>query len=377
MKKIENLIKTIQNHIEQKSFSKEIRQQILKESNDIVEEIYQNLFTKKEILLNDLNFLNLNEYKIFDLDGNFVNDYSRDFYHFKCFLNALLYDYELKVFIENYKNSKLIDSTLLKCYEAIIRLFNCYFYFWSCERHYVHRSEIEKILTLLENYEVLLIKEFDVKFTVNKKTRYNLEDKPDEYLISFDELQIAIHMSGDIAGHIYTGLYDHTPIFEFLKSIKKELNIGLTQFIQELFWRPSKDKSDTSLFSELSHSDLLDLIVRKLRNLNLKNIHNFRDEASTDLILNEKGYKIGIQVEVNNDIKETTKKHTFTKSIKSQIQDARRIPGLDKYIILLCIDLNIKSYNTKLRITFSQLEQMNDNFFTYITPENLVEFFSD
>jgi len=41
MKKIENLIKTIQNHIEKKSFSKEIRQQILKESNDIVEEIYQ------------------------------------------------------------------------------------------------------------------------------------------------------------------------------------------------------------------------------------------------------------------------------------------------------------------------------------------------
>lgn len=61
------------------------------------------------------------------------------------------------------------------------------------------------------------------------------------------------------------------------------------------------------MFSELSHSDLLDLIVRKLRNLNLKNIHNFRDEASIDLILNEKGYKIGIQVEVNNDIKETTK----------------------------------------------------------------------
>ncbi|MFW9878095.1 MAG: hypothetical protein ACFFG0_33865 [Candidatus Thorarchaeota archaeon] len=377
MKKIENLIKTIQNHIEQKSFSKEIRQQILKESNDIVEEIYQNLFTRKEILLNDLNFLNLYENKMFDFDGNFVNDYSRDFYNFKCFLEALLYDYELKVFIENHKNSKLVDSTLLKCYEAIVRLFNCYLYFWSCETHYVHRSEIEKILKLLKNYEILLIQELDVKFTVNEESRYNIEGKPDKYIISFDELQIVIYMSGDKAGFIYTGLYDHTPIFEFIKSIRKELNIGLNQFIQELFWRPSMDKSDTSLFSELSHSDLLDLIVNKLRYLNLKNIHNYRDEASTDLILNEKGYKIGIQVEVNNDIKETTKKHTFTKLIKSQIQDARRIPGLDKYIILLCIDLNIKNYDTKLRMTYSQLEQMNDDFFTYITPENLIEFFSD
>ena len=377
MEKMKNLIKKIQNFIEQKTFTKEIRQQILKESNDIVEEIYQNLFTRKEILLNDLNFLNLYENKMFDLDGNFVNDYSRDFFHFKCFLEALLYDYELKVFIENHKNSKLVDSTLLKCYEAIVRLFNCYFYFWSCERHYVHRSEVEKILTLLENYEILLIKELDVKFTVNKISRYNMEGKPDEYIICFDELQIIIHMIGDIAGHIYTGLYDHTPIFEFIQSIKKELNIGLIQFIQELFWRPSKDKSDTSLFSELSHSDLLDLTVKKLRNLNLKNIHNFRDEASIDLILDEKGYKIGIQVEVNNDIKETTKKNTFTKLIKSQIQDARRIPGLDKYIILFCIDLNIKSYDTKLRMIFSQLEQMNDDFFTYITSENLIEFFSD
>ena len=314
---------------------------------------------------------------MFDLDGNFVNDYSRDYYHFKCFLNALLNDYELKIFIDNHKNSKLVDSTLLKCYEAIVRLFNCYFYFWSCNRHYVHRSEIEKIITLLENYEVVLIKEFDSKFTVNKKTRYNLEDEPDEYIISFDELQITIYMSGDIVGYIYTGLYDHTPIFDFLTSIKKGLIIGFPQDIQELFWRPSEDKSDTSLFSEFSHSDLLDLIVKKLRNLNLKNIHNFRDEASIDIILNEKGYKIGIQVEVNNDIKDTTKKHTFTKLIKSQIQDARRIPGLDKYIILFYIDLNIKSYDTKLRMIFSQLEQMNDDFFTYITPGNLVEFFSN
>jgi len=137
-----------------------------------------------------LNYI-LENKKEMILDGEFIDDFSRHLYNFECFLKTMVNDYRLKTFIENY----IEFNPTLKCYEAIGKLFNFYLYLYSCEKHYVHRSEIEKILKLLENYEILLIEKFDVIFRVERKSKYNIEGKTTEYLINLNELQISIHMS--------------------------------------------------------------------------------------------------------------------------------------------------------------------------------------
>lgn len=376
MEKIIELIDKIQGHLKQNEFNAKLRQETLESMRKLVKKTFPHVYTKKGVLLNDLDALNQNLNKVINEEGTFVNNYSSDFSHFKWFLEALQMDYELKRFINIHKNSRDIDSTQLKCYELIARLYTHSFYYWSCKGHYVHRSEIEKIATFLESKTNLLIEKFDIGYDVERQTKYNLENRPDSYHFRFNELIVSVFMSGDGVNHMSLNPMDHTPVFSFLRSIKKEIGFGLDKLIHKLFWRASVDKNKTALFSDLSHDDLIEFLKSKYCQKDLRSIHNFRDESSTDLILNEMGYKIGIQIECNADIKNATKSHTFTKAIKAQIQDARRIPHLDKYVILFCIDLTKGNYDSRLNMTKAQLEQMNDDFFVYYPPENLVELFS-
>lgn len=222
MEKIQNLIKIIQNNRQQNTGTNEIINQVFNETKNFIEEIFPKVFTKREILLEDLNYILKKKEKMI-LNGEFIDDFSRHLYHFECLLIAILHDYKLKIFIEEKKNPYKVEPILLKCYEAIGKLFNFYLYFWSCEKHYVHRSEIEKILILLKNHKNLLIEKFDVNLIVERISKYNIEKKPDEYVINLDELQIRIYMSGDCVGFIFMDLFDHSPIFSFLDSIKQKL----------------------------------------------------------------------------------------------------------------------------------------------------------
>ena len=261
MEKIQNLIKRIEGYRHQKRGTNELIHELFNEINDLLQEIYPYVYTKKEFLLKDLNYIFKNKHKMI-LEGRFINDFSRDLLHFEDFLKALLYDYKLKIFIEENKNSNRIEPILLKCYEAIGKLFNFYLYFWSSEIHYIHRSDIEKILKIVERREDLLNEKFDVNLNLEQtKSRLYLGSGPNEYTINLDDLQIRIYMSGDRVGFIFMDLLDHSQIFSFLDSIKQKLieneRSEIYQIIEEKF---PNQKSDI-----LAHiTKKLDSIEQKL-----------------------------------------------------------------------------------------------------------------
>ncbi|MFX1256501.1 MAG: hypothetical protein ACFFAN_01475 [Promethearchaeota archaeon] len=222
MEEIESLIKTIQSHRKQNTGTNEIINIIYNQTKNIIERVYPKLFTDKNIILADLEYIYKNKHETF-LNGKVVSFIKRDLYDYECLLTALLQDLKLKTFIDKQKVLERYDLILLKCYERIGILFNFYFYFWSCENHYISRIELEKILTFLDKRKDLLNAMFDIYFTVERRSRYNWASNPDEYLINLDDFQIAVHMFGDNVGNLMMNSCDQSLIFEFLNSLKQKL----------------------------------------------------------------------------------------------------------------------------------------------------------
>ena len=156
----------------------------------------------------------------------------------------------------------------------------------------------------------------------------------------------------------------------------------IIEFINNLFWKPTVEIPETRLFKNESglHSKLLEVIKTQLNQYQIIELHNPRDEISTDLLFKCKkfNWKIGISVEATSDIAEINKEKrdvSFPKTIKAKMTDIDRIADLDLFVILFCIDLTVKSYKDTLHITKAELEQIDDPKVIYIPPENLVGFF--
>ncbi len=222
MERLISMVKTVDAYIEARQFTNEIRKEVLREIGNIIEKIHTYIFTEKNLLLNDIKYFELNPSQM-GIEEKRVIDYSQDYNKFKSFLDAIIFDYNLQTFIRDSKTSNQYESSILKTYELISRLFSFFFYSCSCERHFISRNDIEKVLSWLENHKQLLIKEFDVRFTVERKSEYNLQGNPEEYIIAFDDLYLFIYMRADEVDRIFTKPYDHAQIHNFLTSIKSKL----------------------------------------------------------------------------------------------------------------------------------------------------------
>ncbi len=169
--------------------------------------------------------------------------------------------------------------------------------------------------------------------------------------------------------------------FDIIFPIIFENELRIKNFIRNLFARPGKGKIETKIFKNRSglHSLLIEIIKKKLDRIFVKEIHNIRDEASTDLLLEfpNKNWKVGIAVEATSDIEEKKKdgRESFVKSILSKIPDSMRM-DLDLFVFLFCIDVSeSRSYEISLRITEQRLAEINHPKFMSIPPEQLVDFF--
>ena len=257
MEKIRNLITTIQDHIEHNTVTKKVINQVNSDIKTLIEEISPELFEQKERLLEDLAYLfKKKEFKI--LNRLRIDDLARNLLHFEHFLTALLQDYQHKAFIEREKVTNMIDSTLLKCFEVMGKLFINYLYMWSCNRHYIHRNEFEMILRLLDHHQILLNEKLDIFFKFEEISKYNVENKPDSYTIELNEFEIRIFMSADKIGSIFMDYSDHYRFFDFLNSIKHKL--------------PERKKYKIYQKIENKYPELYSQLIKQLNNLNFREL---------------------------------------------------------------------------------------------------------
>ncbi|KKN09175.1 hypothetical protein LCGC14_1049260 [marine sediment metagenome] len=222
-KRIETLIKIIQNYIQLRLGSLKIITRTQDKLKTLIIDISSRLFTKEVILTKDIDgILNKNP-KIIDRDGKVLDNYNLTLLCFELLLKAIKLEYSQKEFILNIKNKHNIDEDLLKCYELITRLCAHIFFKWAYRGHYIHRSEIEKIVEFLRSHKNMLIKKFDIIFRIEEiESKYAIPSYIGEYQISLNDFCISIYMIGDSVDHISKNQSDED-ILSFLDSITKKI----------------------------------------------------------------------------------------------------------------------------------------------------------
>jgi hypothetical protein len=233
---------------------------------------------------------------------------------------------------------------------------------------------------------------FDFKLECEKKGYFKIEDierKPPqsgkacfEFWLNFEEFNGVENLLFKITENDLCG-FEIKVSFPIVHkyALQTELE-DIKHFILNLFVKPGRGKEETRIFKNENglHTKIINFIKKKLHIVLVNEIHNFRDEASTDLILRfpNRKLKIGISIEATSDIveiKESDRKITYISSILSKITDSKRIKDLDLYVILFCIDKTVISYEKTLGITLARLEMVNDPKLIFIPPEQLIDFF--
>jgi len=222
-RRIDALIKIIQNYIQLRLGSLEIITRTQDEIKSLIIDISSRLFTKEVILTKDIDGILNENPKIIDRDGKHLDNYSLTLSRFESLLEAIQLEYSKKEFILNIKNKHNIDEDLLKCYELINRLCSHSFFKWAYGSHYIHRSEIEKIVEFLRSHTNMLIKKFDIIIRIEEiESKYAIPSYIGEYQISLNDFCINIYMIGDSVDHISKNQSDED-ILSFLDSITKKI----------------------------------------------------------------------------------------------------------------------------------------------------------
>jgi len=222
--RIDTLVKIIQKYIQLRLGSLKIITRTQNEVKSLVSDISPRLYTKDDILIKDLDSILKENPQIIDKEGKYIVNYSLLLYNFEPLLKAIKLEYSTKEFILNIKNKKYdIDEDLLKCYELINRLFAYSFFKWACRHHYIHRSEIEKIVEFLRSQKNMLIRKFDISLRIEEiESKYAIPSNIGEYQISLNDICINIYMIGDSVDDIIKNQSDEDGQ-SFLDSISKNI----------------------------------------------------------------------------------------------------------------------------------------------------------
>lgn len=163
-------------------------------------------------------------------------------------------------------------------------------------------------------------------------------------------------------------------------SVRKVERSYLIQYINNIFFNQKRKISESILFDKkgINHNTLIEHIQKKIKKDFLTETHNLRTEPCGDLILfdEKKRRKIGIAVEVRTNLEG---EGSYFKGILAKIMNSRTCSNIDLFLILFCINKNDRSLYTKLNNAINELEQLEDiqDYYYYISPENLVSFFED
>ena len=222
-RKIDALIEIIHNYNQLRLGSLEIITKTQEEIKTLIIDISSRLFTKEVYLTKDIDgILNKNP-KIIDREGKLLDNYNLTLFNFELLLQAIKLEYSKKEFILYIKNKHNIDEDLLKCYELINRLCGHSFFKWAYRDHYIHRSEIEKIVEFLRSHKNMLIMKFDISLRIEEiESKYGIPSYIGEYQISLNDLCFSIHMIIDSVDHISKNQSDED-ILSFLDSITEKI----------------------------------------------------------------------------------------------------------------------------------------------------------
>jgi hypothetical protein len=311
-KRIDTLIEIIQNYNQLRLGSLEIITRTQEEIKTLIIDISSRLFTKEIFLTKDIDGILNENPKIIDREGKLLDNYHLTLFHFESLLQAIKLEYSKKEFILNIKNKHNIGEDLLKCYELINRLCAHRFFKWAYMDHYIHRSEIEKIVEFLRSHKNMLIKKFDISLRIEEiESRYGIPSYIGEYQISLNDLCFSIHMIIDSVEHISKNQSDED-VLSFLDSITKKILDSINTKRNSYDSKENKENSEDNKESINSITHLLefftnpDAIQRKegdpqIQQLALLILGNYRTDSEEKMIIVDIGAGFGDLISAINN----------------------------------------------------------------------------